>query len=155
MELLSRRVAAAAALACALVASPPAPGQEVDQYGARHRVPEETDRYTVLDFAASWCEPCARTLPRLADLAAHHPELQVLVVSVDDEEAGRDRLVERLGLELPVLWDGDHRIVGLYSPEALPATVVLDPHGREVYRQTGSDRRTWERLVRFIESLEP
>jgi len=103
-------------------------------------------------FAASWCGPCRYTLPRLEAYAREHPEIDVLVVSVDEKVEGRDQLVRSLGLESPVLWDEGHAIARHFEPEALPTTVVLDTEGDEIYRYLGSSERGWEELVAFLES---
>lgn len=130
---------------------PPERCTAVDQEGRRHLWLGQPDALTVIDFAATWCVPCRRTLPRLQSLADRHPELEVLVVSVDDTAAQRDRLVEELGLTLPVLWDEGHRIAEHYHPEAMPATLLLDASGREIHRHTGSGDEEWARFVAIIE----
>lgn len=134
----------------ALAASPPP--EATDQHGVPHAWRGPFERLTVLDFAASWCAPCRHTLPRLEAYAAAHLELPVLVVSVDEKVEGRDRLVESLGLRLPVLWDEEHAIAEHYEPEALPTTLVLDREGEVVFRSRGSSERGWRELVAFLAS---
>ena len=41
----------------------------------------------LIDFWASWCAPCKRTLPELARLGARHPGLKVLAVSLDEDRS--------------------------------------------------------------------
>jgi len=137
-----------AAAFCAEAAVPEAR----DQHGVAHAWQGPFERLTVLDFAASWCAPCRHTLPRLEAYAAQHPELPILVVSVDEKEEGRDRLVASLGLRLPVLWDEGHAIAQHYEPEALPTTLVLDPAGEVILRSRGSTDRAWRELLVFLES---
>jgi len=137
----------------ALAPSSQVGAEPLDQKGLVQPWRGSADAYTVIDFAASWCAPCWKTLPRLAAYAAAHPELRVIVVSVDHEEAGRAKLVAGLGLELPVLWDGGYEIAEAYAPEGLPATVVLAPGGEEIFRQVGSDRAGWRRLLDLLEEL--
>ena len=105
---------------------------------------------TVIDFAASWCRPCWEVLPRLQKLADRHPELRIVVVSVDTEKGGRDELVRHLGLSIPVVWDEHHRLAEFYRPEGMPATVILDPSGDIVYRHVGSGLREWRALLEFL-----
>jgi thiol-disulfide isomerase/thioredoxin len=133
------------------LAASPSP-EATDQHGAAHAWRGPFERLTVLDFAASWCAPCRHTLPRLEVYAAEHPDLRFLVVSVDEKVEGRDRLVESLGLRLPVLWDEGHAIAEHYEPEALPVTLVLDREGAVVFRSRGSSERGWRELVAFLAS---
>ncbi len=127
-------------------------GEAVDQLGNRHEL--TGPGHTVVDFAASWCKPCYQALPRLETLAGEHPGIRFLVVSVDEEVTGRDRLVEDLGLRLPVLWDEGHVLVERFRPRGFPATYVLDSRGEVVYRHTGYSKRKWRELADFVSRLD-
>lgn len=127
-------------------------GAETDQRGAVQAWQGPSAGYTVIDFAASWCRPCWAVLPRLEAYAKDHPEVRVVAVSVDDAVAGRDLLVSKLGLTIPVVWDGQHRIADHYHPAGMPSTFVLDPSGQVVYRHTGSKIEDWNAMVAFLET---
>ena len=147
MRRAARRVLA---FALAALAAGPLAAAETDQRGRPHAWDGPSAGYTVLDFAASWCTPCWGVLPRLEKYAAEHPEVRVVAVSVDDKVAGRDLLVAKLKLTIPVLWDEKHRIAERYRPEGMPHTVVLDPFGKVVYRHTGSGTKEWDAMVAFL-----
>ena len=125
---------------------------ELDQLGRGHRWEGPTGQLTLLEFAASWCAPCRKTLPRLEAFAHAHPELRVLVVSVDERREGRDELVGALHLSLPVIWDEEHRIAERYRPAAMPAAVLVSPTGEVLYTARGSRADEWAKLVRQIEA---
>ncbi len=146
--------AAASALAVLvlLVITLPLLAEGSDQFGRRHDL-AGGERYTVIDFAASWCQPCYRTLPELEALAARTPGVRFLVISVDDEASGRDRLVEDLELRLPVIWDEDHGLIERFRPRGFPATYVLAPGGEVVYQHTGTSKKKWRALVDVVERL--
>jgi thiol-disulfide isomerase/thioredoxin len=150
-----RRVAALLALFLALPlatgpAAAAAPVAETDQAGRAHEWKGASPGYTVVDFAASWCTPCWAVLPRLEKYASEHPEVRVLAVSVDDEVSGRDLLVSKLKLTIPVLWDANHRIAEHYRPKGMPFTVVLDPSGKVAYEHVGSAAKEWDAMVGFL-----
>lgn len=145
-----RRAALFLALAWTLFTAPPLAAAETDQRGVAHAWTGPSAGYTVVDFAASWCTPCWSVLPRLEKFAAEHPEIRVVAVSVDDKVAGRDLLVSKLKLSIPVLWDDEHRIAEHYRPDGMPHTVVLDPAGKVVYRHTGSAAKDWDAMVAFL-----
>ena len=145
-----RRAALLLAFALPLFAARPLAAAETDQHGTAHAWSGPSAGYTVLDFAASWCTPCWAVLPRLEKYASEHPEIRVVAVSVDDEVTGRDLLVSKLNLTIPVLWDEKHRIAEHYRPDGMPHTVVLDPSGKVVYRHTGSATREWDAMVEFL-----
>ncbi len=125
----------------------------VDQHGNEHRWTAEAGAITIVDFAASWCGPCHESLPKLQAFADQHPEVRVLVISVDEKEKGRDALVNDLGLTLPVLWDRDHRAAESYRPEGMPSTFVFDAAGKPVMSYAGSGSDDWQALTQTVGKL--
>jgi thiol-disulfide isomerase/thioredoxin len=158
VELLSRALRLASAVAllafCTSAAAQAAePSVAIDQHGRSHVWRGPTGRLTLLEFAASWCVPCRKTLPRLEAFAREHPDLRALAVSVDERRQGRDELVDSLHLSLPMLWDEDHRIAEHYQPKAMPATFLISPAGEVLHIALGSRTDDWEDLVRRTEEL--
>jgi cytochrome c biogenesis protein CcmG, thiol:disulfide interchange protein DsbE len=122
-----------------------------DQHGRSHAWKGPSGELTLLDFAASWCAPCAKTLPRLEAFAREHPDLRILTVSVDERRQGRDDLVASLHLGLPMLWDEGHRIAEHYQPEAMPAAFLIAPSGEVLHTAVGSGDEEWNELVHRVE----
>jgi thiol-disulfide isomerase/thioredoxin len=126
---------------------------ETDQYGNAHDLTTPCERYTVVDFAASWCVPCWKVLPKLQALSEERPDLRVLAVSVDKKKEGRDKLVKRLNLTLPVIWDEKHALAERFNPPGMPSTFVLNPKGEIVYQHTGYTKKTWQEFLQYLETL--
>jgi peroxiredoxin len=126
--------------------------QELDQHGKAHDWKGASKEYRLIDFAAAWCQPCWKALPRIQSFADSRPKVRVIVVSVDEQVQGRDKLVKTLGLTIPVLWDEEHRIAEHYRPGGMPATFVLNPAGDVVYQHVGSGDREWKEMIAFIDS---
>jgi thiol-disulfide isomerase/thioredoxin len=85
----------------------------------------------VLNLWAYWCAPCASELPAMAEYQRRvGPDVMVVTVHQDENEAaGLLRLAE-LGVRLPTLQDGSRRIAAaLGVPNVMPATVVLGSDG--------------------------
>jgi cytochrome c biogenesis protein CcmG/thiol:disulfide interchange protein DsbE len=86
----------------------------------------------LVNFWASWCEPCREEAPELARFQnSLHGGHLVGVDYTDREDAGRD-FVRRYGWRFPVLDDPDGVYGARYALNGLPTTVVLDPEGRIV-----------------------
>lgn len=153
--LVAGTVVAVALLAMNTAAASTPAGAALDQHGKAHAWRGATGEHVVVDFAASWCAPCQKTLPALQAYADAHPKLKILVVSVDEDPAGRDRLVSGLGLRLPVLWDDGYAIAEHYRPAGMPATFVLDPQGEIVYSHVGSGKEDWAELVELLDRIAP
>ena len=125
-----------------------------DQNGESYHPEKPGAGLTILDFAASWCKPCWKALPRLQDLAENRPDLNILVISQDRKAVGRDKLVNKLRLTMPVIWDQDHIWAKKYQPEAMPTTMIVDKNGKILYSHGGSSMKDWNQFLEALESIE-
>ena len=88
-------------------------------------------RATVLNLWAYWCAPCAQELPAMAEYQRRAgPDVTVLTVHQDENEAAALLRLADLGVRLPTLQDGRRLIAAaLRVPNVMPATVVLRADG--------------------------
>ena len=56
-----------------------------------------------------------------------------------------------LHLNLPTLWDEEHRIAEHYRPAAMPAAFLISPAGEVLHTESGSRTDRWEELMRQVE----
>jgi cytochrome c biogenesis protein CcmG/thiol:disulfide interchange protein DsbE len=87
----------------------------------------------LVDFFASWCEPCAEEAPTLRELSASLGD-RATVVAVDWDDAGGPAraFVKKHGWDFPVLADTSGTAGEKYGLVGLPTSFVLDPRGRIV-----------------------
>jgi thiol-disulfide isomerase/thioredoxin len=83
---------------------------------------------TVLDFWATWCNPCLRALPRLDAFARRHPDVRVIAIALD-EPADARALFDELHYS-PILLADDHDTSERYGVVTIPHTVVIDAQGK-------------------------
>jgi thiol-disulfide isomerase/thioredoxin len=88
-------------------------------------------RTTVLNLWAYWCAPCAEELPAMAEYQRRAgPDVTVLTVHQDENEAAALLRLAELGVRLPTLQDGRRLIAAAFRvPNVMPATVVLRADG--------------------------
>jgi thiol-disulfide isomerase/thioredoxin len=88
-------------------------------------------RAVVLNLWAYWCAPCAEELPAMAEYQKRvGPDVTVLTVHQDENEAAALLLLADLGVRLPTLQDGRRLVAAaLRVPNVMPATVVLRADG--------------------------
>jgi thiol-disulfide isomerase/thioredoxin len=86
----------------------------------------------VLNFWASWCEPCRAEMPSLDVLAQRHQAdgLVVLAVNYQESSAAIRRFLESTRCSLPVLLDRDGQAARTWTPRVFPSTVLIDRAGR-------------------------
>ena len=88
-------------------------------------------KVVLLDFWASWCEPCKRELPILAKMAPRLKEqgVEIVSVNIDDKKDNAEAFLRSHGLDLTVVYDKDHKIVGEWAPPKMPSSFVIDRAG--------------------------
>lgn len=95
----------------------------------------------LLDFWATWCRPCERSLPATQRLHERYREqgLTVVGVSVDGPRnwARVRPFANRLGLGFPIVIDEDGSLARRFRVGGVPTTVLLDGNGRVVRVHTG------------------
>lgn len=96
----------------------------------------------VLDFWATWCQPCLEEMPHLRRLYESRKAkgLVVVAVSMDGPETVAEvpSFAQRNRLTFPVVLDQDSHVCSLYNPrKAAPLTVVIDKSGKVVLVHEG------------------
>lgn len=93
----------------------------------------------LLNFWASWCEPCRSEMPSLELLAQRHEAqgLQVMAVNFRETDSAVKRFVESTQLSLPILRDADGAAARAFGVRVFPSTVGIDRHGRTLFVVVG------------------
>src|SRR5919197_1514583 len=77
--------------------------------GGRASLADWNDRVVVLNFWATWCQPCTDEMPTLEGLWRRYRERGVAVVGINVDRGAPRALIEsyatRLGLTFPILLD--------------------------------------------------
>jgi len=105
--------------------------------GGTFRLEDHRGHWVALAFWASWCSPCRAELPALVPWGEARPNLNVVAVNVDRDQADAYRFLERLGRVPPIAWDPEAHLLGVFGALAMPTTVLVDPHGTVRYIKRG------------------
>jgi thiol-disulfide isomerase/thioredoxin len=105
-----------------------------DDAGVLRVVPDPASHATVLDFWATDCAPCARSLPALAAKRAALAESGVAlhfiaVLKSDESLQDARRTLAGWGATTPFLADRDGGVQRRLNLALLPATLILDAQG--------------------------
>lgn len=122
----------------------PAPGFRVlDLEGEDFASSALEGRWVLLDFWATWCQPCVQDLPRLTRLheSLEKEGLTVVSVSIDEgKNATRkvSRMIRKRGATHPVFLDREEDSAwAAYRVKVVPAQFLIDDQGRIVAQWSG------------------
>ncbi len=138
------------------VAGAPLDVSAEDLAGSPARIAGGNGQVVVVDFFATWCQPCKVQLPHLDRLAR---ELQgrglaVYAVSFDEDPAAVRGFAALMEVGFPVLLDrGGAKLSPALSIERLPTTFIADRRGIIRHVHVGYDDREGERMEREIREL--
>ena len=135
-----------------LAASPGEPAPQLSGpalQGAPVSLERLRGRVVVVDFWASWCEPCRRAFPSLSALQSRYRDrgLTVVGVSVDEDRASAQRFVSELRPNFSIVHDTTHQIAERWSPPSMPTTYVVGRDGRLLVELSGADTQHLEARV--------
>ncbi len=96
----------------------------------------------LLDFCATWCEPCVAEFPHLRRLYDTNKSkgFVVLAIAMDgpDTVSAVPAFAKRNQLNFPIVTDEDSHIAALYNPKkSAPLSVLIDKQGRVVAIREG------------------
>lgn len=120
--------------ASALALDPGARAPEIgmrDLQGNQVTMASLRGRVVVVDFWASWCEPCADSMPVYERLYAQYRErgLTIVGVSQDQRVDNARQFATRHHLSFPVVFDEGHAVANRYRPARMPTAFVIDRTG--------------------------
>jgi cytochrome c biogenesis protein CcmG/thiol:disulfide interchange protein DsbE len=160
-RLLIGAAAIVASLAMTTVAVALDPGARAPELGLRDLEGHEVTiaglrgRVVVVDFWASWCAPCADSMPVYQRLYTQYRErgLTIVGVSQDQREDGARRFASTHRLTFPVVFDGGHAIANRYHPPRMPTAYVIDRAGIVRHVHAGYRAAEAQRLESEIRAL--
>ncbi|GAB3383701.1 TlpA family protein disulfide reductase [Azotobacter armeniacus] len=107
----------------------------------------------VINLWATWCPPCRREMPVLAEAQARDSGLTFLFVNQGEGAGEIERFLAAGGLDLEnVLLDSDGHLGWQAGSRALPTTLFYDAEGRQIGNHLGELSRA--SLARALETLQ-
>jgi len=86
-------------------------------------------RPVVLNFWATWCEPCKKEMPALQAEAASRKDLVILGIDNVEPAVRVKPFVERYGITFPILLDQDGTVIEQYRIVGMPTSFFVDRAG--------------------------
>lgn len=116
-------------------------------------------QWTLLDFWATWCQPCVNDLPKLTELHRRYAEQGFAVVGISIDEgqgAGKKvaRMMKRRKAAHPVYLDSQSNPAwSAYGVRVVPTQYLINPQGQIVAQWSGTIdlAKVEAELLRFLD----
>jgi thiol-disulfide isomerase/thioredoxin len=122
--------------------TPPAAGQPggpapdfslplADGGGGSRTLAQQRGKVVLLNFWATWCEPCRAEMPALQQLDQDLRDrpFALYPINLQEDAATVDPYTQQIGFQVPVLLDQEGAVTRAYGVRGLPATFLIDRSG--------------------------
>ena len=111
----------------------------------------------ILNFWATWCEPCKEEMPSLNRLQANKKikNLKIYPINIGKENVNKvNSFFAKLGIDyLEPYFDNPSTLAKTFSLRGLPTTILLNSKGEEFARIIGSINFDDENFINWLKNL--
>lgn len=110
-------------------------------------------KVVLLNFWATWCQPCVAELPSLIQLHHDMPNIVVIGVSIDEDPDAYTRFLARRHVDFLTVRDPSQSAPKLFHTDMWPETYVIDRKGYIRSKYIGAQDWTDPEIRAFLKSL--
>jgi thiol-disulfide isomerase/thioredoxin len=127
----------------------------VDTTGKTWQPSHLKGRAVLLNFWASWCEPCRAEMPTLQQVADLYGPDKLLVLAINFKETAQRALqfANTTGVTMPVLLDMQGKTAAQWGVKVFPTTLTINSRGQPQQRVKGEVDWTGPASARMIDGL--
>ena len=126
-----------------------------DADGRERSIAEWRGKTVVVNFWATWCEPCREEMPSLERLKARLAAkgFDVVAVNVGESKERVERFTREVPVSFPIIYDKDSAAARTWKVRGYPSSYVIGPDGRIRYYFVGELDWSSDEVVRVIEGV--
>lgn len=113
------------------------------------------NKVILIDFWASWCQPCKEALPYYNELYLKYKDQGLILVGINEDEDPQDRdlFLKGFSPDFPLYQDKEQTMAKYYKVLALPTLLVLDREQKLVAVHRGFDQKKKTALEKQLREL--
>ena len=134
-------------------AGQPAPDFTVSDGTTTVRLANYRGQVVLVNFWATWCEPCLVELPSLLQLHHEQPKLVILGVSIDEDGDAYTQFLSRRHIDFTTVRDPNQSTPKLFNTSMWPETYVIDRQGFIRRKFVGAQDWTSPEIQKYLQSL--
>ena len=123
--------------------------------GSEASLSDFRDRWVLVNFWASWCEPCREESPALEALQKRYggEDFTVLGIATRDVSDDSRKFVDEFSLTYPQYRDGDGSLARAWGTTGVPESFLVNPDGevRAIHPGAVDERLIEQRFVSVLE----
>ena len=132
----------------------PAPDFDLENVaGGKIKAAELKGKVSVIDFWATWCEPCIAEIPKFNQLHEQYPNIQVIGITVMSPHDDIKPKVAETGMKYTVLVGNDDVMDGFGGLVGFPTTFIVTKDWKIYKKYLGALPNKQERIKKDIEKL--
>lgn len=110
----------------------------------------------LLNFWASWCEPCIQEFPDMIGLIEKRPNIKIVAINRDQNKEDAIRFIESFPEakgKILFYWDPKGEVTSLYGTEVLPESYLIGTNFKVLKKVVGIE--DWDRpsILQYLDSL--
>ena len=111
----------------------------------------------IVNFWASWCDPCVEEFPSMIKLVKHFKgEVVIIAISADNTKEDIEDFLKAFKAydpSLVVLWDKEQLVAKKFGTAVLPESYILGKNNRFIRKIAGIDDWYSPQAINFFEEL--
>lgn len=112
-------------------------------------------KVVLLDFWASWCPPCLKSLPKYNDLRREigTSNFEIVAINVDENTDDARKFLQKHPVSYPIAKDPKGILPGVFGVKAMPTSYLIDKNGVVQYVHTAFKEGDIDKLKVEIQKL--
>lgn len=124
--------------------------------GERIRLSDLQGKPVVLNFWATWCDPCRAEMPDFQSVYQQYRDqgLQLYAINLGESAVAVEHFLRQISVDLPVLLDLNDKAQEAYRILPIPTTFFIDSTGtiRAIYQYQMSHTQIEAEVVRLLQA---
>lgn len=117
--------------------------------GNTYKLSDFKGQTVVLNFFATWCQPCVDEAPELEAFGAEYEDAQLIIIAKGESKKRMEKYITEANSKLLYVLDTKEETSKDYSVIGQPETLIINKDGVIVERFSGPT--TKEKLIKLIE----
>jgi thiol-disulfide isomerase/thioredoxin len=96
-------------------------------------------KVVLLDFWASWCEPCRLSFPWMNEIQKRYEPMgfEVIAINLDKDRTLVEDFLSKTAVAFTLAFDPEGEVASRYDLKGMPSSFLIDKHGRILLSHVG------------------